>query len=378
MHTRRLPGAGVLTLALAMGALAHDPNPDGVPEPTAQSLGWLAGDWVSVDDGDEAAPCPFIVSETWAPALHGTMVGVAKTIAGEAGAERIVATKALSIAPRADGLLVLRMRAFDPLLEDRGEARTQMYPLRSWGDDSVIFENDTEDHPRRVMLERTGPDTMRATYVGLNADGKLHAQPTDFRARNASPAADPRTLRVQLFRALLDAGDTDGARTMASADPRRWWERRDGAGTPWDIGPHASGGGSWAAWDAHFKKRTETLFWASSDTGPDAGGSVSVTFRETNDYYRLLERPWATSRATYYFDDDGRITGLLIEALGERDPGRTEEFLAWAREHAPGEIDALMPGGEIDPLGERADHPERFRALLNRWRRDAGLRAIHP
>lgn len=69
-------------------------------------------------------------------------------------------------------------------------------------------------------------------------------------------------------------------------------------------------------------------------------------------------------------DDNDKIEGLLIRAVGDRPQGRTEEFLAWARTHEPKELDVLMPGGDIDPSG---DHPQRFRRLLNEWRVSARL-----
>ncbi len=98
-----------------------------------------------------------------------------------------------------------------------------------------------------------------------------------------------------------------------------------------------------------------------------------AVIRETNDYFRLLERGWVTNEVAYFFDDSGRINGLLIRAVGDRPPGKTEEFLAWTRVHDPEELATLVPGGEIDPSG---DHPERFRRLLNRWRQESGLETI--
>ncbi len=169
--------------------------------------------------------------------------------------------------------------------------------------------------------------------------------------------------RARRFRALLRDGEYEAARAMTAPDPQRWWEAREGDGNPWRIAP---GGGPWAGWDAHFGSRTELVEWR-----PGVGSATAVV-RETNDYFRLLERGWVTNEITYFFDDAGRIDGLLIRAVGERPPGRTEEFLTWARTNAPAEIETLMPGGEIDPSG---DHPERFRRLLERWRRECGLDA---
>jgi len=62
----------------------------------------------------------------------------------------------------------------------------------------------------------------------------------------------------------------------------------------------------------------------------------------------------------------------MIAALPAPDGGRDlrPQFETWAREHEPAELDALMPEGRLDPSG---DHPVRMRALLERWRADAGL-----
>ena len=170
--------------------------------------------------------------------------------------------------------------------------------------------------------------------------------------------------KAQAFRSLLGEADYDAARAMMAPDPRRWWETREGEGGPWTIGPS---GGPWADWDRHFRSRNELVEWREEPA------AATAVVRETNDYFTLLERGWVTNEITYTFDDEGRIEGLLIRAVGERAPGRTDEFLAWAREHDPEGLEALMPGGEIDPAG---DHATRFRRLLNRWRRAAGLDPI--
>lgn len=180
-------------------------------------------------------------------------------------------------------------------------------------------------------------------------------------------AADPKTdlvARAKAFRAHLDAGRYDAARAMMAPDAHRWWGKHEGPGGPWTVGPAS---GPWAAWDAHFRSKGEVTAWNRGDR------SATAVVRETNDYYRLLDRPPVTNEIVYLFDAQGRIEGLVIRSAGERPQGRTDAFVAWAKAHAPDEIQALMPDGEIDPSG---DHPERFRKLLVRWREAAGLPAI--
>lgn len=167
------------------------------------------------------------------------------------------------------------------------------------------------------------------------------------------------------FRALLAAAQFDSAQAFLSPHARRWWGERQGEGSPWSLAGGNSG--PWAAWDEHFRSRKEVVSWDVE------GNAVTLVQRETNDYFQLLERGWVTNEITYTFDTAGRIEGLLIRAIGDRPPGRTQEFLDWARHNDPEEIDALMDGDEVDPSG---DHPQRFRTLLNRWRLDAGLAPI--
>lgn len=165
------------------------------------------------------------------------------------------------------------------------------------------------------------------------------------------------------FRELLEKKDNESARGLMAPRPRRWWGGRDGGGLPWEIDEVQE----WEAWDRHFRSKKEVVRWEAGEQ------RVIALIRETNDYYALLERPPVLNEATYFFDDQGRIEGLLIRAVGERPRGRTDEFMAWAKENAPDELAVLMPEGEIDPSGE---NPRRFRELLDRWRRDSGLAPV--
>lgn len=176
---------------------------------------------------------------------------------------------------------------------------------------------------------------------------------------------DSNVAKVEKFRELVREGKYEAALGMMTDDPRRWFHQREGEGQAWRIGPGKKG--PWAAWDEHLRSQTEHLRW---ETGEGYARSV---FRETNDYFRLLERGWVTTTATYFFDNAGKIEGKLIAAAGKREPGRTDDFVAWAKAIDPTEFKYLEPGGEIDPSGDR---PQRYRTLLNRWRKAEGLEPI--
>lgn len=198
--------------------------------------------------------------------------------------------------------------------------------------------------------------------AGLAVGGGCGA---DEAARTNEERLPTLTERVTAFRDALSRGEHDTARALLAPGARRWWETREGDGDPWTTGP--SGTGPWAGWDEHFGSEGVVVDWIESDS------SVTVVVRETNDYFRLLERGSVTNELTYFFDPQDRIAGLLIRGVGERPPGRTEEFLTWAEINEPATLSELMPGGEIDPSG---DHPERFRLLLERWRASSGLGPI--
>lgn len=173
---------------------------------------------------------------------------------------------------------------------------------------------------------------------------------------------DPHIAKVEALRQALQEEDFARAATFLSDDPRVWYDERQGDGIPWQLRA-----GRWKAWDTHFNGVSEL-----QGTLQSAGDRVWADYFESNDYFRLLERGGGYFRKTWFFTDDGKIEGYMISAVPgapEAPPGRADEFLAWARENAPEELDYLRPGGRLDPTGDRAP---RTRALLERWRQAIG------
>jgi len=177
--------------------------------------------------------------------------------------------------------------------------------------------------------------------------------------------AQQRIQTVQAFRAARDTGEEATWRPYLAPDPRIWRGEKEGAGTPWTFIA-----GRWKDWDTHFRGKSERV--SSWET---KGNRVWAEMFEVNDYFRLIERGGSYWRATYYLDDQERIAGFQISPVPGREApeGRGEEFRAWARAEHPEEAEYLMPGGEIDPTGDRAP---RMRKLLNEWRGTVGLDTI--
>lgn len=212
------------------------------------------------------------------------------------------------------------------------------------------------------MSERQRASYERSCYALLVRVGFTAARLDESPGAGDFQADSGRRSLVELaqrLRAKVRQEPYDEARAMMS---ERWFTRRNGEGWPWRV---STGTGPWSAWDEHFRSEGEVAEWRVGE-----GAAIAVV-QETNDYFKLLERGTMTNEITHFFDDRDRLDGLLINVAGERPPGRTDEFLACARQHEPEEFRALMPGGEIDPSG---DH----RALLDRWRSTAGLEQIPP
>ena len=119
--------------------------------------------------------------------------------------------------------------------------------------------------------------------------------------------------------------DIEQARSFLVADPRVWYEAREGPGRPWDIGKP----GLWSEWDTHFRSSGEILRWETGDTW------VASIHSEMNDYFRLLDRNGSWYRKTWFFNDEDKIEGYMISAWEEapETKDRSEEFAAWAQEN---------------------------------------------
>jgi hypothetical protein len=160
-----------------------------------------------------------------------------------------------------------------------------------------------------------------------------------------------------------DHGDFASVRSLLAPDARRWFVERRGEGIlltyPW----------TWTNWDVHFHSHSKYgAFKQEADR-------VTVAGEEMNDFYRLLDQSPVPFEATWWFSDDGKITGFLFKQVthGTEVLPKLQVFAAWAKEHHPTELDYIMPNGEIDSTGDR---PPRWRALLTEWRKSTGLPAV--
>ena len=164
----------------------------------------------------------------------------------------------------------------------------------------------------------------------------------------------------QAYRAAKKSGDYALAATFLDDDARIWFGKKEGEGRPL-----RARGGPYKDWDKEFNSRS------TRRNVRVEGRTITYLSQEVNDYYRLLEGAMSEALITYYFDDAGKITGMLYRSAPTNikpPPGRRDEFERWAGEKYPGLLDS-------DEM-EIPTNPRRWRELLVEWRRDAGLRQI--
>jgi hypothetical protein len=162
---------------------------------------------------------------------------------------------------------------------------------------------------------------------------------------------------VKNFREAREQGDLARAQAYIAPGARLWFENKTGPGEPYVLS-----GGSWDHWDTYFHSKNELSEWRTD------ARAVSATVNETNDFMQFLDWQAAPYTMTWWLDDQNRIAEVLIKG-GGKPKSRLDEFKAWAAKNHPDELAYLMPNGQIDPTGDR---PERWRAILEEWRRSAG------
>lgn len=165
---------------------------------------------------------------------------------------------------------------------------------------------------------------------------------------------------LHTYRDAKKKGDYALAGKHLAADARIWFGKKEGAGHPL-----RAKGGPYKDWDREFKSRS------TREKERVVGQTVTYISSEINDYYRLIERVPTRARVTYYFNEEGKISGMFYRGLSPgsaRPPDRYCEFEKWANEHYPGLLDS-------DEM-KIPKNPERWRALLTEFREDRGLPPI--
>lgn len=130
-------------------------------------LAWLQGCWES-DSTDRA------IEEHWMAPRGNAMVGVSRTVRGEALTEY--------------ELVIIREQGEQLAYEAHPSGQpAAVFWSRSISDSTVLFENPQHDFPQRIGYERTGPAALLAWIEG-NHQGRVRR--IDFSYRRAPCPGD--------------------------------------------------------------------------------------------------------------------------------------------------------------------------------------------
>ena len=134
--------------------------------PALPDLDWLAGYWLSCEDGRE-------VSETWSARRGGIMLGSGVTIGRQAFSWEQMRIEAAIPGPD-DLSLISRPRGAD--------VDTAFRLVRS-GPSEAVFENPAHDFPVRILYRRSG-DRLTARIEGADGEGmEWHYRAAPLNAR---------------------------------------------------------------------------------------------------------------------------------------------------------------------------------------------------
>lgn len=136
---------GLFALALALPAQAGEP----INRPRIDDLSWLAGSWVSNENGVRA-------EEVWLEPAGGLMLGAGRSVSSSQ-----VSFEFLRISPH-EGALTLWAA---PL----GQNPTP-FKLKTMTSDEAVFENLAHDAPNVITYRRTGEDAVTAIVEDIDPD----------------------------------------------------------------------------------------------------------------------------------------------------------------------------------------------------------------
>ncbi len=167
---------------------------------------------------------------------------------------------------------------------------------------------------------------------------------------------------IELVKEFVQARkDKDSIRYMKMVSPgmRVWYEERKGEGTPWKPT------GIWSGWDDYFHSQN-----VYGEYKQDSN-AVTAIVGETNDFYKLIERPVSPVQYTWWISKNKKIEGFMVKSLAnEKQQDKLQEFVAWAKNKDSVELNYIMPNGRINPAEDR---PQRWKKMLVTWRKETGM-----
>ncbi len=149
---------GTVFCVLLISAVSFAQQP---PTVSLEDLQWLSGVW-GIDQGDRTG------EEYWRPIVNGRLEG--KSTMKKKG--KITLQERMVIEMDSTGALYYRVTP--------SGQRTASFKLIRSSPNQFVFENKKHDFPQRIIYERAGDDSLRASIEGI-VKGKLQIVQFPFR-----------------------------------------------------------------------------------------------------------------------------------------------------------------------------------------------------
>ena len=120
---------------------------------TIEELQWLSGLW-GIDQGERTG------EEFWRPVINGRLEG--KSTMKKKG--KVTLQETMVIEKDSSGMLTYRVKP--------AGQRPASFKLITAGPSILVFENKKHDFPQRIIYERIGEDSLKATIEGM-VKGKM-------------------------------------------------------------------------------------------------------------------------------------------------------------------------------------------------------------
>ncbi len=177
---------------------------------------------------------------------------------------------------------------------------------------------------------------------------------------------DQSAQKIRLFEAYFSAVNSEEANKwqFTTDTVKLWFDDRENDPVVQVKGQPSRG--PWKEWDEEMNSASyyDSLWFDMEEN------AVKGYFYERNDFYELVGKPPTKTLRTYWFDENDKITEMLIYWIPEENR-LTSEYLepvkAWALEWDSALIMDLYPDDRIIPSRENAI---RWKALLREYREE--------
>lgn len=212
---------------------------------TLADFAWLAGQWAGGQESGRAG------EEIWTEPRAGVMMGMFRLVK----ADKTLVLEFLSLRETPEAI-ELRVRHFSPALEPWEHGQPLILKLTEYNGTEAVFENPVHNHPKRSVIQRTGPDSFVGWSEIIRDNGETE------------------TIRIALQRVPADTQDAGGPAPSERQSEQRMIRKQVVVSAPLaEI---------WRAWTT--EEGLTSFFGPRAHIEPVVGGPFEIYFDPSQPY----------------------------------------------------------------------------------------------